>query len=116
VPSRDENAPKYSQTPFDGIDPLWWLPSQTNPSDDTHPFSGHHPYARPLHTGWSKNAHGHWQSSSEDDHQWEVFCEECGDTDGPVKLQSEKVRTLRGPYTSKHKAEHAAKLHRKGAI
>ena len=97
-----------------GINPKWWLTPPNNSGEDTHPFGGHYPYARPLHGGWEKNPAGHWQSTSEDDRQWEVVCEECGDTDGPIELQSEKVRNLRGPYPTKHQAEHVAKRHRKG--
>jgi len=98
-----------------GIDPTWWLTPQNN-SGDTHPFGGHHAYARPLHGGWRKNPAGHWQSTTEDDRQWEVVCEECGDTDGPIELQTAKVRSLRGPYPTKHQAEHEAKMHRKGKV
>ena len=99
-----------------GIDPKWWLTPPNNSGQDTHPLSGHCPYARPLHGGWKKNPAGHWQSTSEDDSKWEVVCEECGDTDGPIELQTEKVRSLRGPYPTKHQAEHVAKIHRKGKV
>lgn len=109
--SQDENAPRYRFTPFDGIDPLWWLSSQNNPSEDPHTFGGHHPYARPLQSGWSKDAAGHWQSARTDAHSWEVICEECGDKDGPVEMQPDAVKARRGPYSSKHKAEHAATKH-----
>jgi hypothetical protein len=111
-PSRDQSAARYFATVFDGIDPLSW-PSQ---QQDTRPSGGHHPYARPVHSGWRRTPEGHWESTSEEDRQWEVVCEECGDTDGPVTMQSENVRILRGPYASRHKAEHSAKLHRKGTI
>ena len=98
-----------------GIDPTWWLTPQ-NSGADAHLLGGHHPYARPVHGGWRKNPAGHWQSTSEDDHQWEVVCEECGDTDGPISSQSEAVQALRGPYPTKHRAEQVAKRHRKGEV
>ena len=66
---------------------------------------------RPLKTGWSKGPDGHWVSRGVKAHSWEVICEECGDIDGPVETQSEAVRVRRGPYSSKHKAEHAATEH-----
>ena len=97
-----------------GIDPKWWLTPDAEAI--AHPFSGHHPYARPVHSGWRRTPAGHWESTSEDDHQWEVVCEECGDTDGPISSQSETVRTLRGPYPTKHRAEHVVKRHRKGEM
>jgi hypothetical protein len=40
-----------------------------------------------------------------------VLCAECGDTDGPSETQSASVQHLRGPYSSKHKAQHAATKH-----
>jgi hypothetical protein len=91
--------------------PKLWFTQKNNSGADEHPFSGHHPYARPLQTGWTQDAAGHWESSGADVHSWEVICEECGDTDGPAETQSEEVRGRRGPYSSKHKAEHAATKH-----
>ena len=98
-----------------GVDPTWWLTPQ-NSEADAHPSGGHHGYARPVHGGWGKNPAGHWESTSEDDHQWEVVCEECGDTDGPISSQPVAVRALRSPYPTKHRAEQVAKRHRKGEV
>jgi hypothetical protein len=76
----------------------WWFGRQPDYSDNpTNVMSGHHPIARPLHLGWTKNARGHWVSRSEDDHLWAVICEECGDSDGPIETQSEIVKARRGP-------------------
>jgi hypothetical protein len=91
-----------------------WLPRRIdNPDPDAldHSANGHHPYARRLRGGWTKDATGRWQPGSEDTHSWEVICEECGDTDGPIETQSVSVRARRRPYSSKHKAEHAATKH-----
>ncbi len=91
--------------------PSWWWGRP--PADDSgrQPLGGHYPYARPMRTGWTRNASGDWVASAEDPHQWEVFCEQCGDTDGPVDGQPDRARELRGPYPSKHKAEHVATRH-----
>ena len=35
---------------------------------------------------------------------WEVTCDACGDDLGPYETQSDKVRALRGPYTSREVA------------
>jgi hypothetical protein len=71
----------------------------------------HFPYARRLRLGWRHDADGHWASEAEDERRWEVFCAECGDTDGPAENQAEPIRHLRGPYSSEHKAKHVAKKH-----
>jgi hypothetical protein len=71
----------------------------------------HFPYARRLRLAWRQGSDGHWTSDREDDRRWEVFCAECGDTDGPSETQSAFVQHLRGPYSSKHKAKHAATRH-----
>lgn len=86
-----------------------WLPRQHDNSAP--PVFGHHPYARPLQSGWDKDAAGHWNSSGTDAHSWEVICPECGDTDGPIEEQPDAVKARRGPFASKHKAEHAATKH-----
>ena len=39
--------------------------------------------------------------------RWEVFCRECGHTDGPT----ETVWRSRGPYPSERKAKHVATKH-----
>ena len=73
---------------------------------------GHHfPYARRVRLHWSQLPNGTWSFDGEDDHLWEVFCAECGDTDGPADLQSEGVQKLRGPYQGEHKARRAATHH-----
>lgn len=71
----------------------------------------HFPYARRLRRGWHQDQSGTWISADEDERHWEVFCGECGDTDGPAETQTEGVRRLRGPYSSEHKAKHAATKH-----
>jgi hypothetical protein len=71
----------------------------------------HFPYARRLCLAWRHDADGHWISHREDKRLWEVFCAECGDTDGPTENQTEPIQRLRGPYSSEHKAKHAAKKH-----
>jgi hypothetical protein len=91
----------------------WWFGRQPDYSDK-HPNGGHHPYARPLHLGWSKDPRGHWVSRGEDAHTWEVICEECGDKDGPVEMQTDKVKIRRGPSSSKLLAQDAATRHFNG--
>jgi hypothetical protein len=71
----------------------------------------HFPYARHVVLGWHRGQDGTWVAGPEDERRWEVFCRECGDTDGPVEAQSEAVQRLRGPYPNEHKAKHAAKKH-----
>jgi hypothetical protein len=73
--------------------------------------AGHYPYARQVRTGWHRDAAGSWAYDGVDDHLWEVFCAECGDTDGPAEDQEPAVRQLRGPYGNKRHAEHAATRH-----
>jgi hypothetical protein len=71
----------------------------------------HFPYARRLLVGWHQDQNGKWVAGQEDARLWEVFCRECGDTDGPAETQTEPVQQLRGPYRSEHKARHAATKH-----
>ena len=68
----------------------------------------HYPYARQVRLNGSQNAAGQWAYQGVDEHLWEVFCQQCGDTDGPAENQEAAVRELRGPYRSKHQAKHAA--------
>lgn len=75
------------------------------------PDPGHYPYARPVRLGWRRDAGGHWAYDMVDEHQWEVLCAQCGDTDGPATDQSPEVQALRGPYRSKHRAKHVADKH-----
>jgi len=71
----------------------------------------HYPYARQARLSWYQDAAGEWAYRDLDAHLWEVFCEQCGDTDGPAENQEAKVQHLRGPYRSKHQAKHAAGKH-----
>jgi hypothetical protein len=75
------------------------------------PDPGHYPYARQVRTGWRQDAAGAWAYDALDDQLWEVFCEQCGDTDGPAERQKPAVRQLRGPYRHKHSAERMATRH-----
>ena len=74
---------------------------------------GHHhfPSARRLRLGWRHDAEGRWISDREDERLWEVFCAECGDTDGPAENQSGPIQRLRGPYSHERKAKHVAEKH-----
>jgi hypothetical protein len=95
----------------------WLMPRQQDnsvPAVPDNPLHGHHPFARPLKGNWTKDATGRWHSGSVDAHSWEVICEECGDTDGPIESQALTVRARRGPYSSHRKAEHAATKHFNG--
>jgi hypothetical protein len=71
----------------------------------------HFPYARRVRLNWTKLRNGTSTFDKEDDQLWEVFCAECGDTDGPAGLQSESVQRLRGPYKGEHKARRVASHH-----
>lgn len=71
----------------------------------------HFPYARRVRLHWTKLPDGTWDFDGEDEHLWEVFCAECGDTDGPADLQPEVVQRLRGPYKGEHKARKMATHH-----
>lgn len=73
----------------------------------------HYPYARPVRLSWYRDAAGEWAYQGVDAHLWEVFCERCGDTDGPAENQEAAARELRGPYRSKHQAKHVAGKHRR---
>jgi hypothetical protein len=75
------------------------------------PDRGHYPYARQVRTGWHQDAAGKWAHEGVDEHMWEVFCQQCGDTDGPAEYQEPPARQLRGPYRHQHSAEHAANKH-----
>jgi hypothetical protein len=71
----------------------------------------HFPYARRLRLAWRLEADGFWTFNGEDKRLWEVFCAECGDTDGPAENQTDPIQRLRGPYSSEHKAKHVAEKH-----
>jgi hypothetical protein len=89
----------------------WWTGRHDEESEPEKHHDGHYPYARRARIGWRRNGDGAWASSAEDPKQWEVFCQQCGDTDGPAAEQPGAVQKLRGPYSSKHKAEHVATKH-----
>ncbi len=89
----------------------WWIGHRPEDAEQEQRFDGHYPYARHVRLGWGRNSAGVWESSSEDPRLWEVFCAQCGDTDGPADIQPANAKELRGPYSSKHKAEHVAKQH-----
>ena len=71
----------------------------------------HFPYARRLRLAWRLGDDGHWTSDAEDKRFWEVFCAQCGDTDGPAENQTEPIKRLRGPYHDEHRAKRAATKH-----
>jgi hypothetical protein len=71
----------------------------------------HFPSARRLRLGWRHDPDGRWISDREDQRLWEVFCAECGDTDGPGENQTEAIQRLRGPYSHERKAQHVAQQH-----
>ena len=98
--------------PGDQFDTLWHS-MHADGIEDTGLNRGHYPYARRLRVGWTRTPSG-WAYASEDDHLWEVFCAECGDTDGPADRQSPEVQRLRGPYESEHRAKHVADRHFSG--
>jgi len=75
------------------------------------PDRGHYPYVRQVRTGWHRDAGGAWAYDGVDGHLWEVFCEQCGDADGPAENQDSAVHQLRGPYRHKHTAAHVANEH-----
>jgi len=89
----------------------WWTGREEGESKEQQRFDGHYPYARRVRHGWIRTGDGVWVSASEDPKQWEVFCEQCGAQEGPPEVQPEAAQKLRGPYSSKHKAEHIAKKH-----
>ena len=91
--------------------PDWWLQKPKEPLDNPQPDTGHYPYARPVRGSWKKQSDGTWKSTVEDTHKWEVICEQCGDGGGPLDVQPDSAKELRGPYASKHKATHVAKKH-----
>jgi hypothetical protein len=89
----------------------WWTGHQAEESREGQSLDGHYPYARRVRLGWTRTGDGVWVHSSEDPKQWEVFCEQCGAREGPPDVQPEAAQKLRGPYSSKHRAEHVAKRH-----
>lgn len=71
----------------------------------------HHPGARRMPIEWARSATGEWVAGDIDATRWEVFCEECGDTDGPADQQSPAVQELRGPYRHEHEARRVERRH-----
>jgi hypothetical protein len=71
----------------------------------------HFPVARPLRIGWHWDINGRWAFDDDDRRKWEVVCEQCGDTDGPVAQQTQEVQLLRGSYRSKRKAKRVEIAH-----
>jgi len=71
----------------------------------------HYPYARQVRLSWNQDTAGKWAYQGVDERLWEVFCEQCGDTDGPAEYQEPAIRQLRGPYRGKRRAKHAAGRH-----
>ena len=73
-------------------------------------------HVRPVALDWSRDDQGAWIATGyADPGQWEVFCVECGDVDGPRDIQPEAVRHLRKPRT-RIQAEWLALHHERGAV
>lgn len=93
-----------------GSERFWELKEEEGEADA--PFHYHHlPMARPRRVGWSRNPDGTWAAAGEDGQLWEVFCAECGDSDGPAEGQPPEVQKLRGPYKNERLARRAARRH-----
>jgi hypothetical protein len=93
--------------------PSWWRRREAADSEESQPGGGHRPHVRTARSSWRQDASGQWESDAEEAHLWEVFCQQCGDTDGPVDIQPEAARRLRGPYPSMRRAGRAAVKHLK---
>lgn len=78
----------------------WWIGYQDEEFEPEGHFGGHYPYSQPVRTGWQRKADGGWVASSEDPKLCEVFCEQCGDADGPAAVQPEPAQSLPRPYSS----------------
>ena len=89
----------------------WWIGHQDAESEPKKHGESHYPYARRVRRRWQRQGDGCWVSSSKIPSCGEVFCEQCGDTDGPPAAQPEPAQRIRGPYPSKHEAEHIATKH-----
>ncbi len=70
----------------------------------------HHPRVRSVPQIWHQDSAGNWNAEGATA-QWEVYCEQCGDSDGPADRQFPPARELRGPYKTRHQARHAAARH-----
>lgn len=93
-----------------GAEQFWRQQEEEREADA--PFHYHHlPIARPMRVGWARRPDGKWAHAGEDDRFWEVFCAECGDSDGPAEQQPPELQKLRGPYRSERLARRAAKRH-----
>jgi hypothetical protein len=75
------------------------------------PVGEHYPYARQVRVGWCRDTKGNWTSETVDPRLWEVFCQECGDTDGPSEYPAASDSKVRGPYSGKRRAVRAARRH-----
>jgi hypothetical protein len=73
----------------------------------------HTPYVRHVVLSGHPDRYGQWVPDLVDEHTWELICRECGDNEGLAEAQTRAVRSLRGSYPSRHKAEHAARHHSK---
>jgi len=73
--------------------------------------SRHFPYVRNVPLDWDRDEYERWVPGTLAGSEWEVICVQCGDDEGPAQSQSDTVRNLRGPYSSKHRAEHVARRH-----
>jgi hypothetical protein len=65
---------------------------------------------RPMRINWTQQ-NGEWVSDGTDPKRWEVFCEACGDPDGPIDWLLPVNAKMRGPYRSHRKAEDVARRH-----
>ncbi len=79
-------------------------------ANETGTESLHTPYVRSLRN-WRQDDLGRWVSTEATEELWEIVCAQCGDDQGPVDRQMAAVRSLRGPYSSRDRAEHVARRH-----
>jgi hypothetical protein len=73
----------------------------------------HAPYVRHVVLSGHRDQYGQWVADTVDEDAWELICRECGDDEGLADSQSEAIRSLRGPYPHKRKAEDAERQHDK---
>lgn len=71
----------------------------------------HTPYVRLVILSGHQDKYGQLVPELVDERSWELICRECGDNEDLANAQSQAVRSLRGPYPTKHKAEHLARRH-----
>lgn len=71
---------------------------------------------RQVGRDWYQSSEGEWFAGGlAEPPVWEVFCVECGDTDGPSDIQPEAVQHLRKPRT-RIEAEWLALNHERGGV